>query len=95
MNPLRVLPNRRDFLAKSSGAAMCAACTRWTAGAAMAASGAAALIPEVKPKIRLVFTHPNPQRQGWPYQGYDYEGRKKMGSSPDRVGDFHLPIPSG
>jgi hypothetical protein len=30
-----------------------------------------------KPKLRLVFTHIPPDKPTWPYQGYDYEGRKK------------------
>jgi L-fucose isomerase-like protein len=35
-----------------------------------------ALIPDVKTRVRLVYTHPDPKVEGWPYQGYDYEGRK-------------------
>lgn len=34
-------------------------------------------IPEEKARIRLVFTHIPPEKPTWPYQGYDYEGRKK------------------
>jgi len=38
---------------------------------------AAVSLPTDKPKIRLVFTHVPPEKPTWPYQGYDYEGRKK------------------
>jgi L-fucose isomerase-like protein len=38
---------------------------------------AAKMTPTVKPRIRLVFTHITPKEATWPYQGYDYEGRKK------------------
>ena len=55
-----------------------AACLGMAAATAASASSAAELIPAVKPKIRLVFTHPDPERQGWPSQHYDYESRKKM-----------------
>ena len=30
-----------------------------------------------KTKLRLVFTHISPEKETWPYRGYDYEGRKK------------------
>jgi hypothetical protein len=30
-----------------------------------------------KAKVRLIFCHEPPERATWPYQGYDYEGRKK------------------
>ncbi len=30
-----------------------------------------------KTKLRLVFTHISPEKETWPYKGYDYEGRKK------------------
>jgi len=36
-----------------------------------------ALLPEVKPKIALIFTHISPDKPTWPYLGYDYEGRKR------------------
>ncbi|MCC6857652.1 MAG: hypothetical protein IT158_03775 [Bryobacterales bacterium] len=73
---LNVLPpatSRRSFLAACAGCAAGAACP------ALAAQGAAAAFaPAVeKPKIRLVFTHITPELPTWPYQGYDYEGRKK------------------
>ncbi|MCW5983446.1 MAG: twin-arginine translocation signal domain-containing protein [Bryobacteraceae bacterium] len=76
---------RRDFLAKCSAAAACAVCPKAFASPASAA-GAAALIPTDKPKIHLVFTHPDPKIQGWPYQGYDYESRKTRYAAALRSG---------
>jgi hypothetical protein len=35
------------------------------------------MMPTDRAKVRLVFTHPDPKIQGWPYQHYDYETRKK------------------
>ncbi len=74
MSGLKVIHplNRRQFLA---GCAGCAAAVRLPA--AVTGIGMAELMPSDKPKVRLVFTHPDPERQGWPYQHYDYEGRKK------------------
>jgi hypothetical protein len=46
-----------------------------TAAAAAATSAAGA--GEERTRIRLVFTHISPEEETWPYQGYDYEGRKK------------------
>jgi hypothetical protein len=43
----------------------------------MSESTPQALIPDVRTRVRLVYSHPDPKTQGWPYQGYDYEGRKK------------------
>jgi len=34
-------------------------------------------LPDVKPRLRLVFTHMSPEKETWPYKGYDYEGRKR------------------
>jgi len=81
MNPFNVLPsfNRRDFLARCSASAAGAACFAAVSRAARApAFDAAAFLLPVKAKVRLVYTHPNPSRQGWPYQNYNYEGRKQM-----------------
>lgn len=33
-------------------------------------------MPATKARLSLVFTHPGPEREGWPYLGYDYEKRK-------------------
>ncbi|MCL5744874.1 MAG: twin-arginine translocation signal domain-containing protein [Acidobacteria bacterium] len=60
--------NRRQFLSGCAGCAACAMCG--TAAPPPAA-------PNDKCRVRLVFAHPVPTRQGWPYQGYDYESRKK------------------
>jgi len=67
-------PSRRSFLQG------CAGCAAWLAGgcAGAAATAAASLLPQDKARVRLVFVHPDPKVEGWPYQGYDYEGRKKM-----------------
>jgi hypothetical protein len=68
--------SRRKFLAG------CAACT---AGASCAALGAPAALAQPAPaapgddkaKVRLIYAHPLPHEEGWPYLGYDFEGRKK------------------
>lgn len=68
-------PSRRSFLGS------CAGCAAWLAGtcaAAPSALEARQLLPQVKARVRLVFVHPEPKIEGWPYQGYDYESRKKM-----------------
>ena len=66
--------SRRSFLRS------CAGCAAWLAGgcAGPAAAAAASLLPTEKARVRLVLVHPDPKIEGWPYQGYDYEGRKKM-----------------
>jgi hypothetical protein len=67
--------NRREFLA---GCAACAACAP---GLACAATSAAPIpstpTQDERARIRLVFTHISPEKETWPYKGYDYEGRKK------------------
>lgn len=73
--------DRRSFLAG------CAACA---ARAACLATAASSLVPGIsraqtapapsstdKPRLRLVFSHITPDEPTWPYQGYDYEGKKK------------------
>ena len=67
-------PGRREFLAGCAGCAALALC-RGVARASQEASELAT--PAVKPRIRLVFTHIPPEKPTWPYQGYDYEARKK------------------
>jgi hypothetical protein len=76
-NPLAV--SRRGFL---SGCAACAASAVCVPGLAVAASPAGATqaagtTSDEKTKIRLVFTHISTTERTWPYQGYDYEARKK------------------
>jgi len=70
MNALRVVAprTRREFLAGCAACAACAACP----GLAQAPPAA-----EEKTRLRLVFSHIPPEKPTWPYQGYDYEGRKK------------------
>jgi hypothetical protein len=81
---------RRDFLTGCAGCMACAPAmavsnprsaagssqgpAATTAAPAVAASAAAA--SEEKTRIRLVFAHISPKEETWPYQGYDYEGRK-------------------
>jgi len=67
-------PSRRSFLQT------CAGCAAWLAGGCVGAAAAtsAALLPKEKARVRLVFVHPDPKIEGWPYQGYDYAARKKM-----------------
>ena len=63
--------SRRKFLAG------CAACAAGTTGLAGSMARAA---PEqgAKPRLRLVFSHPTPERITWPNIGYDYDGRGKQ-----------------
>jgi hypothetical protein len=74
MTELRTLPprSRREFLAGCAACVACAACPSSAMSPAQAAAG-----DGEKPKLRLVFTHIPPDKPTWPYQGYDYEGRKK------------------
>jgi len=74
MTELRTLPprSRREFLAGCAACVTCAACPSLAMPPAQAAPG-----NQEKPKLRLVFTHIPPDKPTWPYQGYDYEGRKK------------------
>jgi hypothetical protein len=65
-------PSRRQFLAACAGCPAMAMCASQASGAAPPVK-----IPEEKARIRLVFTHIPPEKPTWPYQGYDYEGRKK------------------
>ena len=77
--------SRRRFLANCSTSAACALCAGFCASPALAAQGSPAPgrgLPSVAPagggkaKVRLVFSHPPPTVQGWPYLGYDFEARK-------------------
>lgn len=62
--------SRRNFLST------CAACVTCAWADPPKDTGAAALLPKVRTRLRLVFAHPEPKEQGWPYQHYDYEARK-------------------
>jgi hypothetical protein len=67
---------RRSFLAGCAGCAARVACI--SSGARMlSAAPAAADVPSDKPRLRLVFSHIVPDKPTWPYQGFDYESRKK------------------
>lgn len=71
--PVSAQSSRREFLSRCAGCTALAACP---APARMAQVAAA--LPADKPRIRLVFTHLPPEKPTWPYQGYDYEGRKQQ-----------------
>lgn len=76
---------RRSFLKGCAACAASALCAPLLASkSSMAAAATAApsgerenLIPQEKTRLRLVFTHVGPEKETWPYQGYDYEWRKK------------------
>jgi hypothetical protein len=83
---LPVAVNRREFLAGCAACAASAFCApRLAAQKARVAAAAAPaprteqknLLPDVKTRLRLVFTHIPKEKETWPYQGYDYERRKK------------------
>ncbi|HWR51598.1 MAG TPA: hypothetical protein VN428_10855 [Bryobacteraceae bacterium] len=78
--------SRREFIARCAACAACAACP----GVARSQTADSS-----KPKIRLVFTHITPEKPTWPYQGYDYEDRKKELAARLREGcpgvEFTLP----
>ena len=68
--------DRRSFLAGCAGCAARVACI--ASGARMLdAAPAATDAPAEKPRLRLVFSHIVPDKPTWPYQGFDYESRKK------------------
>ncbi len=60
--------NRRRFLGGCAAAAACSACPS-LCGAAMPAA------PDIKARVRLVFSYPPKPIEGWPYVGYDHQGR--------------------
>lgn len=71
--------SRREFLSDCTACAAAATCVPSMAlGAAQAATAmTSAPAANEKTRVRLVFAHISPQKQTWPYQGYDYEARKK------------------
>lgn len=70
--------DRRQFLAACAGCTARLACAG-TAAALVPSIGraCAAQAPPEKPRLRLVFTHIVPEKPTWPYQGFDYDARKK------------------
>ena len=75
--PIQVRPfSRRQFLAECSAVTACAACAAVCPMASAAPAQELPKLPSEKAKLRLVFAHPVPELQGWPYQGYNYEQRK-------------------
>jgi len=78
MNRLHVLPpagsvSRRGFL---KGCAACAACTACPSLLSAQAAAPAAW-PKERAKVKVVYSHAMPDKEGWPYVNYDYETRKK------------------
>jgi phosphotransferase system IIB component len=71
--------NRREFLSGCAACAASAVCVPALALGRAPAAGvqAAGVASDEKAKIRLVFSHISPQEKTWPYQGYDYEARKR------------------
>ncbi len=68
--------SRRRFLASCSSSAACALCAGFCASPALAAQGPVAAAVGGKARVRLVFSHPLPTVEGWPYLGFDFEARK-------------------
>lgn len=60
--------NRRRFLGGCAAAAACTACPA-------ICSAAAPAWPPAKARVRLVFSYPAKPIEGWPYRGYDHQGR--------------------
>ncbi|MBI4873969.1 MAG: hypothetical protein HY822_04970 [Acidobacteria bacterium] len=58
--------SRRGFLGACAGCAACSVCP-----------SSASAAPEEKARVRLVFTHPPKDLEGWPYVNYNYEPRKQ------------------
>jgi hypothetical protein len=73
--------DRRSFLAGCAACAARAACMATAANSLVTKIGRAQTTTAVrqidKPRVRLVFSHIAPDKPTWPYQGFDYEGRKK------------------
>jgi len=69
---------RRQFLHCCVGAA-CSGCAALCGGPRILAAGPPATLslPPANPTLRLVFGHPPPKREGWPYVDFPYEPRKK------------------
>jgi len=67
--------SRRGFLKSCAACAACAAC-----GSAVpsAAAREAPAVPADKAKVRVVFTHPRADLEGWPYINYNYQPRKEQ-----------------
>jgi hypothetical protein len=70
--------NRRSFLAGCAACAGRSACMAIAANSLVTKIGRAQTATPEKPRIRLIFSHITPEKPTWPYQGYDYEGRKKQ-----------------
>ncbi len=68
--------NRRQFLTVCAGCAARSACAGSAATLIPTIAAAQDSLPE-KPRVRLVFSHITPEKPTWPYQGFDYDGRKK------------------
>jgi hypothetical protein len=68
--------SRREFMSS------CAGCAAYASIIAMAGEGVLSFAKqqenERKIRVRLIFSHKPPDEATWPYQGYNFEGRKKQ-----------------
>ncbi|RJP33207.1 MAG: hypothetical protein C4527_04685 [Candidatus Omnitrophota bacterium] len=67
--------SRRTFLAGCSTCAIASAAVH--AASSLSTLTRDELIPNVKTKVRIVYSHSNPETPIWPNIGYDFEARKK------------------
>jgi hypothetical protein len=70
---------RREFLRGCAGCAAAATCGALPPAERASEGGCnrAALWPAEKTRVRLVFSQPPPDREGWPYVNYDYGARRR------------------
>lgn len=80
--------DRRGFLASCVGCLGAASCPLAAGRRPLDSPAAAPLAGNAK--LRLVFTHVPPETPTWPYQGYDYEKRKKELTSRLRQACPHI-----
>jgi hypothetical protein len=66
--------DRRGFFGRCAGCALASGCAVGVWGVPAIGKPVAS---DVKPRVRLVFTHIPPGRPSWPYISHDYETRKR------------------
>lgn len=75
--------SRRRFLTNCTASAACAVCGSFCASSPLTAqpaatnSGSGLTFPAANPALRVVFSHPPANLEGWPYKAFPYEPRKK------------------
>lgn len=69
--------NRRGFLVKCAACAAAPACAAFAPLAPSELPDPLKLDPGPKTKVRLVYTHPPKDVEGWPYVNFDYESGKR------------------